>query len=93
MRLLAAAVVASLVMSAVPARAQDVISKESAAELKASVLGDLDTLHTKFVASASARPSVTHRAPCSAASLSSARAASVTALPGSPRTGSPGRRR
>src|SRR5207247_11148504 len=49
MRLLAAAVVASLALTAVPARAQDVISKESAAELKASVLGDLETLHTKFV--------------------------------------------
>ena len=56
MRLLAAAVVASLVLSAVPARAQDVISKESAAELKASVLGDLDTLHTKFVGLAQAFP-------------------------------------
>ena len=49
MRLLAAAVVASLVLSAVPARAQDVISKESAAELKASVLGDLDTLQKTLV--------------------------------------------
>jgi hypothetical protein len=56
MRLLAAAVVASLALSAVPVRAQDVISKESAAELKASVLGDLDTLRTKFVGLAQAFP-------------------------------------
>jgi len=56
MRLLAAAVVASLVLAAVPARAQDVISKESAAELKASVIGDLETLHTKFVGLAQAFP-------------------------------------
>ena len=56
MRLLAAAVVASLALTAVPVRAQDVISKESAAELKASVLGDLETLHTKFVGLAQAFP-------------------------------------
>ena len=57
MRMLAAAVVASLALTAVPsARAQDVISKESAAELKASVLGDLETLHGKFVGLAQAFP-------------------------------------
>jgi len=41
---------------AVPARAQDVISKESAAALKATFIADLDNLHTKFLGLAQAFP-------------------------------------
>ena len=39
-----------------PARAQDVISKESAAALKASFIADLDNLHSKFLGLAQAFP-------------------------------------
>ncbi|MEZ5417239.1 MAG: hypothetical protein R2708_07845 [Vicinamibacterales bacterium] len=39
-----------------PARAQDVISKEAAAELKASFLGDLEVMRGKFVGLAEAFP-------------------------------------
>jgi len=39
-----------------PARAQDVISKESAAALKASFIADLDNLHNKFLGLAQAFP-------------------------------------
>ncbi len=39
-----------------PARAQDVINKEAAAELKASFLGDLEAMRTKFVGLAEAFP-------------------------------------
>lgn len=46
----------SLSVSATPARAQDVISKESAAEMKASFLADLETLRGKFVGLAEAFP-------------------------------------
>src|SRR5215831_523774 len=56
MRILAGTFAAVVILAAVPVRAQDVISKESAAELKASVLGDLDTLHTKFLGLAQAFP-------------------------------------
>ena len=48
--------VAAVALAAVPARAQEVISKEAAAELKTSVLGDLETLHGKFVGLAQAFP-------------------------------------
>lgn len=56
--LVAATLVASLAIAvfATPARAQDVISKESAAEMKASFLADLETLHGKFVGLAQAFP-------------------------------------
>src|SRR3954471_8933063 len=51
------AVVAMLAaLIAAPARAQDVISKEAAAELKASVIADLDTPRGKFVGLAEAFP-------------------------------------
>jgi len=57
MKSVALAVVAATLFAAVPsARAQEVISKESAAELKASVLGDLETLRGKFVGLAEAFP-------------------------------------
>jgi hypothetical protein len=58
MKFAAVTVIAALAFaaSAPPARAQDVISKESAAELKASVLGDLETLRGKFVGLAEAFP-------------------------------------
>jgi DinB superfamily len=46
----------SMLMLAAPARAQDVISKESAAELKASFVRDLDTLRGKFIGLAEAFP-------------------------------------
>src|SRR5258708_6466431 len=51
-------ILASLVLAglAVPARAQDVLTKESAAALKASFVADLETLHTKFAGLASAFP-------------------------------------
>ena len=48
---------ASLVcLAATPARAQDVISKDGAAAVKASFIDDLDTLHGKFVGLAEAFP-------------------------------------
>jgi hypothetical protein len=57
MKAVAAVIVAAVALAAVPsARAQDVISKEAAAELKASVLGDLETLRGKFVGLAEAFP-------------------------------------
>ena len=56
MKFVAVAIVVAVTLAAVPARAQDVISKESAAELKASVLGDLETLRGKFVGLAEAFP-------------------------------------
>ena len=46
----------SLSVLSTPARAQDVISKESAAELKASFLADVETLRGKFVGLAEAFP-------------------------------------
>jgi len=48
----------AVVLAALPstARAQDVISKDSAAALKASFIADLDNLHTKFVGLANAFP-------------------------------------
>ncbi|HZR23351.1 MAG TPA: DinB family protein [Vicinamibacterales bacterium] len=48
----------ALVTAAVPstAGAQDVVSKESAAAVKASFMADLDNLHTKFVGLANAFP-------------------------------------
>src|SRR5215471_1076201 len=45
-----------MALAAGPARSQDVISKDAAAELKASILGDLDTLRGKFVQLAEAFP-------------------------------------
>jgi len=57
MKLVAVAIVAAVALAAVPsAGAQDVISKEAAAELKASVVGDLETLRGKFVGLAEAFP-------------------------------------
>jgi hypothetical protein len=48
---------ASLVcLAAAPARAQDVISKEGAAVVKASFINDLDTLRGKFIGLAEAFP-------------------------------------
>src|SRR6266702_3557856 len=41
---------------AAPVRAQEMISKEGAAAVKASFIADLDTLHTKFVGLAEAFP-------------------------------------
>jgi len=49
-------VIAAVVGAASPARAQDVITKESAAAIKASFLADLDNLHTKFLGLANAFP-------------------------------------
>ena len=43
-------------LAAAPARAQDVISKDDAALVKASFINDLDTLRTKFVGLAEAFP-------------------------------------
>src|SRR5262245_24107687 len=45
-----------LLASAAPARAQDVITKESAAAVKASFLSDLEVLRGKFVGLANAFP-------------------------------------
>src|SRR5437667_3888286 len=42
--------------SAIRSRAQDVITKESAAALRASFIADLDTLHQKFLGLAQAFP-------------------------------------
>jgi DinB family protein len=47
---------ALVVLAAAPAHAQDVISKDDAALVKASFLNDLDTLRTKFVGLAEAFP-------------------------------------
>jgi len=57
-RLIAAAIAAGLAMTVVaaPARAQDVISKDAAAELKASFIKDLDVMRGKFVGLAEAFP-------------------------------------
>jgi hypothetical protein len=49
-------VVIAGVIAASPARAQDVISKESAAAMKTAFLADLDNLHTKFLGLANAFP-------------------------------------
>ncbi|MGH9145023.1 MAG: DinB family protein [Vicinamibacterales bacterium] len=43
-------------LAAAPARAQDAISKDGAAAVKASFINDLDTLHGKFVGLAQAFP-------------------------------------
>ena len=51
-----ASVLATLAAGSAPARAQDVITKESAAALKASFVADLDTLHQKFLGLAQAFP-------------------------------------
>jgi len=50
-RFIAAAVAAGLALTvaSTPARAQDVISKDAAAELKASFIKDLDVMRGKFV--------------------------------------------
>ena len=45
-----------LVAASAPARAQDVMTKESAAALKASFVADLDTMHQKFLGLAQAFP-------------------------------------
>jgi hypothetical protein len=56
-RALATLSLASLVcLAATPARAQDVISKDGAAAVKASFINDLDTLRGKFVGLAEAFP-------------------------------------
>ena len=56
-RTLVTLALASLVsFAAVPAQAQDAVSKETAAAVKASFLNDMETLHTKFVAIANAFP-------------------------------------
>jgi DinB family protein len=49
-------VIAAVIGAASPARAQDVITKESATAIKASFLADLDNLHTKFLGLANAFP-------------------------------------
>ena len=53
---LAATIVAVLVALPAPVRAQDVMSKEDAAALKASFLADLDTMQKKYVGLAEAFP-------------------------------------
>ncbi|PYQ89041.1 MAG: hypothetical protein DMG03_02245 [Acidobacteria bacterium] len=53
---LTVALSAVLVSAAAPARAQDVMTKESVASLKASFVADLDTLHQKFLGLAQAFP-------------------------------------
>jgi hypothetical protein len=53
---LVATVVAGLLALPAPVRAQDVISKEAAAALKASFLADLDTMQKKYVGLAEAFP-------------------------------------
>jgi hypothetical protein len=56
-RLATVLVAAGVMLAAAPyARAQDVISKEAATELKASFVRDLDTLRGKFVGLAEAFP-------------------------------------
>jgi hypothetical protein len=57
MKIVTLAIVAAVMLAAAPAaRAQEVISKEAAAELKASMVGDLETLRGKFVGLAEAFP-------------------------------------
>ena len=56
---LTVALSAVLVSAAAPARAQDVMTKESVASLKASFVADLDTLHQKFLGLAQAFPRAT----------------------------------
>src|SRR5438874_13259498 len=46
----------TFVMTPAPGSAQDVLTKESAAAVKASFIADLDTLHTKFLGLAQALP-------------------------------------
>src|SRR5437870_1277958 len=46
----------TFVMAPAPASAQEVLTKESAAAVKASFIADLDTLHTKFLGLAQAFP-------------------------------------
>jgi hypothetical protein len=50
------ALAALVSLTAVPAHAQDAVSKETAAAVKASVLNDLETLRGKFVGLAEAFP-------------------------------------
>ena len=52
----APACAAALTLAPAPARAQDVMSKESVAELKASFLADLEVMRGKFVGLAEAFP-------------------------------------
>ena len=52
----ALALAAAVLAAPAPARAQDVLTKESAAALKASFLADLDTMQKKFVGLAEAFP-------------------------------------
>jgi hypothetical protein len=52
----AAALAAALILVPAPARAQEVMSKESVAELKASFLADLEVMRGKFVGLAEAFP-------------------------------------
>jgi hypothetical protein len=57
MKIFAVPLLAAVALAAAPsARAQDVMSKDAAAELKASILGDLETLRGKFVGLAEAFP-------------------------------------
>lgn len=58
LRLFAAATLVAFVFASAPApaRAQDVMTKESAASLKASFIADLGTLHQKFLGLAQAFP-------------------------------------
>lgn len=55
---IAAVALAAVMLGTVsaPARAQDAMSKEAAAAVKASFLADLDNLHTKFLGLANAFP-------------------------------------
>jgi hypothetical protein len=55
-RLLTAIAIAVSLAAASPARAQDVMTKESAAALKTAFVADLDNLHTKFLGLANAFP-------------------------------------
>jgi hypothetical protein len=57
-RAFAGAMLAALIVAAIPspAQAQDAVSKETAAAVKATFLADLDTLRTKFVGLAEAFP-------------------------------------
>jgi len=54
--LVAGLVVGTLSLSARPASAQDAITKESAAAIKAAFIADLDVMHGKFVGLAQAFP-------------------------------------
>jgi hypothetical protein len=53
---LVAAAASVLVVASTPARAQDVMTKESAATLKAAFIADLATMHDKFLGLAQAFP-------------------------------------